>query len=360
MNCVSVLERIRCILSEERDLMHLKESSVKRSGESDENEAGSKRQDTGELKVEDLLQRIAHLEGENKSMSDKLEKIRNEIQCSVCFETSDEDVVLQKCGHNFCKPCFVRWNGSGQRNSNTCPTCRTAVAQNSVCQHRAFRRIADSLRTEKVYPDGRQYTGEFKDGKANGKGTMTWTNPSYGKSRRYEGEFLDDLPHGQGKMRILHNVHQGHGLPLQERSEVYEGEFRRGKYHGQGKLVIDGHVWEGQFSNDMSNGKTTHTWPNGNVCVGNYVNGLLRGDGTMFFANGDKYVGELSYDGKKKGQGTLFYANGTKYIGEFDYDKKHGKGRMEYPDGHVETASWYEDEPCDDEVFEFFERSREP
>ena len=334
--------------------MQVHGSCGKRSGEGDGNDAEAKQQDTGALKVEELLRRIAHLEGENKRMSDKLAEIKEEIQCSICYETSDDDVVFQ-CGHNFCKPCSVKWNGTGQRNARTCPTCRTGVAQNAVYQHRAFRRIADSLRTDKVYPDGRQYTGEFKDGKANGKGTMIWTNPSYGKSRRYEGEFLNDLPHGHGKMRTIHNVHHGHGRPLQERSEVYEGEFREGKYCGQGKLVIDGHVWEGQFANDLSNGKTTHTWPNGNVCVGNYVNGLLRGDGTMFFANGDKYVGELSYDGKKRGQGTLFYANGTKYIGEFNYDKKHGKGRMEYPDGHVETASWFEDEQCDDEVFEFLQ-----
>ena len=346
MNSVSVIERIRCILNENTDLMHLNESSGgKRAGESNESKAESKRQDTGELKVEDLLQEIAQLKRENQIMSNKLEKIQKEIQCSVCLETSDEDVLLQKCGHNFCKPCLQKWkNAPGQKNSNSCPTCRTAVDQNAVCQHRAFRRIADSLRTEKVYPDGRQYTGEFKDGKANGKGTMIWTNPSYGKSRRYEGEFLNDLPHGHGKMKTLHNVHHGHGRPLQERSEEYEGEFREGKYHGQGKLVIDGHVWEGQFSNGESNGKTTHRWPNGNVCVGNYVNGVLRGDGTMFFANGDHYVGKLNYAGWKSGHGTLRYANGEKYVGEFKYDQRHGKGRMEYLDGRVKTGSWYEDE----------------
>lgn len=345
--------------------MQLQGSSVKRSSESDENEAGAKRQDTGELKVEDLLQRVAHLEGEKKRLSDILTKIRNEIQCSICFETSEEDVVL-KCGHNFCKPCYVKWNETGQRNARKCPSCRTAIAQNAVCEHRAFRRITDSLRTGKVYPDGREYTGEFENGKANGKGTMIWTKPSSPtllmkiKSARYEGEFLDDLPHGHGKKSYLLNINVGPGLPLREEWEVYEGEFRRGNYHGQGKRLRGRHVWEGQFLNNRPNGKTTHTWPNGNVCVGNFVDGFLRGDGTMFFANGDKYVGEWSYDGEKRGHGTLFYADGTKYIGEFDSDKKHGKGRMEYPDGHVESASWYEGEPCDDEVFEFFERSRVP
>jgi len=352
--------------------MQVHGSCGKRSGEGDGNDAEAKQHDTGALKVEDLLRRIAHLEGENKRMSDKLAEIQEEIRCSICFETSDDDVVFQ-CGHNFCKPCSVKWNGTGQRNARTCPTCRTGVAQNAVYQHRAFRRITDSLRTDKVYPDGRQYTGEFKDGKANGKGTMIWPqgNPATsGKFQRYEGEFVDDLPHGKGKMSIFEGRLRGEW-------DVYEGEFHQGLKHGQGKLEHgDKHRYEGQFSNNKINGKGTYTWPDGDVYVGDFVNGIRRGHGTLSYADGRKYVGNWDFSrngkgtytwpngdvyvgdwfyGRRTGRGTLVYANGTKYIGEFKSNMKHGQGRMEYPDGHVESSSWFEDEQCDDEVFEFLQ-----
>ena len=47
----------------------------------------------------------------------------------------------------------------------------------------------------------------------------------------------------------------------------------------------------------------------------------MRGQGTMTWANGDKYVGEWK-DAKRHGKGTGTYADGDKYVGKWKDDKK--------------------------------------
>ena len=42
-------------------------------------------------------------------------------------------------------------------------------------------------------PDGREYVGEFKNGKYNGRGTLTWFSED-----KYVGKFKDGLQNGQG------------------------------------------------------------------------------------------------------------------------------------------------------------------
>ena len=54
---------------------------------------------------ETLLQQIAELKRENEMMANKLQKIDVELQCIMCSDVSEEDVVL-KCGHHFCRPCL--------------------------------------------------------------------------------------------------------------------------------------------------------------------------------------------------------------------------------------------------------------
>ena len=44
----------------------------------------------------------------------------------------------------------------------------------------------------KIFPDGKKYMGEFKDGIKNGQGTFTLPN-----GEKYVGEFKDGLPNGQ-------------------------------------------------------------------------------------------------------------------------------------------------------------------
>ena len=58
----------------------------------------------------------------------------------------------------------------------------------------------------------------------------------------------------------------------------------------------------------------------------------MHGQGTYYYANGEKYVGEFR-DGKKHGRGAYSWAEKSKnnsdgdiYVGEFNDGKQHGRG----------------------------------
>ena len=67
-----------------------------------------------------------------------------------------------------------------------------------------------------TYPYG-VYVGEWKEGRKNGQGKMT-----YARGTVYEGEYKEGKMRGQGKWTNA----SGH---------VYVGEFKSGKMNGQGK-----------------------------------------------------------------------------------------------------------------------------
>jgi hypothetical protein len=88
---------------------------------------------------------------------------------------------------------------------------------------------ADSKRTGFFvysWPDGRQYSGEWLDGKFHGHGTYTWPNGG-----RYTGAYKNGLKHGSG----VYEWADGN---------KYDGEFKLGRRHGKGlQLNEDGTVF---------------------------------------------------------------------------------------------------------------------
>ena len=99
-----------------------------------------------------LKQTIATLKRENEKMADLVNAMKEEAKCSICWENSEEDVLL-RCGHNFCRPCIQSWMDSKQQTSN-CPTCREQISNDDMRQHRAFRKIVGCLRD-----DGQRWRG---------------------------------------------------------------------------------------------------------------------------------------------------------------------------------------------------------
>ena len=65
---------------------------------------------------------------------------------------------------------------------------------------------------------GQKYVGEWKDGKLNGQGTLTFSAPHKNAGEKYVGEFRDGNLHGQGT-GTFSAPHEGAG-------EKYVGEFR--------------------------------------------------------------------------------------------------------------------------------------
>ena len=100
-----------------------------------------------------------------------------------------------------------------------------------------------------------EYKGEWKDGKFEGKGTLT---EAWGGV--YTGDFVNNLAHGFGK-----------------------------------QVELDGSWWEGEVENDyLVKGKFINS--EGTIFTGTFNKWLLEGPGTIEYADGSKYVGNFKKD----------------------------------------------------------------
>ena len=89
------------------------------------------------------------------------------------------------------------------------------------------------------YSNGDEYTGEFRNGKRDGKGELVSSS-----GHKYVGTFKDDMRHGEGDDHIP------------ERYLIYRAASKRGKLQGQGKTTFfDGTVYVGEYSNGKFDGK---------------------------------------------------------------------------------------------------------
>jgi hypothetical protein len=162
----------------------------------------------------------------------------------------------------------------------------------------------------RILGNGDLYEGEFRDGRASGRGTMLYRGTDGGA---YEGEFLNDLPHGQGTRRYTNR-------------SVYSGMWVAGARHGRGRM-------------DYSNGA---------VYEGEWRNNLRHGHGHMDYGNGAVYEGGWSAD-QRSGQGAFQYvtAGGTfAYSGNWRADKRNGQGSEFYGSQNVRVdGSFVDDRP---------------
>ncbi|XP_063981992.1 radial spoke head 1 homolog isoform X2 [Diachasmimorpha longicaudata] len=108
---------------------------------------------------------------------------------------------------------------------------------------------------------------------------------------------------------------------------VYEGEKNsKGERHGIGK----------------------YQFPNGDVYVGGYCQGLRNNQGVYVFKNGARYDGTWR-GALKYGRGTFFYPDGTRYegikfMGTWLNDCIEGPGELVYPRYHFH-GSWKDNLP---------------
>ncbi|OQY56055.1 MAG: hypothetical protein DRR08_30395 [Candidatus Parabeggiatoa sp. nov. 2] len=139
----------------------------------------------------------------------------------------------------------------------------------------------------------------------------------------------------------------------------YKGDCNGGKAHGRGE-AIGKHRYQGEFVNGYPHGQGTYIWGDGERFVGRFVKGesqiphngcyvadrRLRGKysgkcrGGKAYGRGkavgiDTYDGEF-IDGVLNGQGTYVWRNGDRYIGQFREGKRYGRGVMKYADGGEE------------------------
>ena len=141
-----------------------------------------------------------------------------------------------------------------------------------------------------------EYSGECKDGFANGKGIVKGKNS-------YAGEFINGNRSGIGAYMWANGDH-------------YVGRW------------VDDKKTQGTF-----------TWANGDHYVGKWIDDK-KTQGTFTWANGDRYNG--SWEDDKKARGYFTWANGDFYNGSWKDDKK-THGDFEWTNGDNYVGKWVDD-----------------
>ena len=183
-----------------------------------------------------------------------------------------------------------------------------------------------------TYRDGSIHEGDWKNGKREGKGTLTrnkifagadggyskmvgvWEKGSMMgqgeltdfKGNVYTGDIVDGRPHGHGTKR----------MGKFDASKFYIGAWERGVKHGYGVMEENGEKYLGLWKDDVRQGPGCVVNVDGIFYQGNFLNNKLMGTGIMVFDDGAKYEGEFSGFGKFSGKGVL-YTDNRKYEGTF-------------------------------------------
>ena len=142
--------------------------------------------------------------------------------------------------------------------------------------------------------------------KCQGDDYKQWTN-CYGEIKfprnEYKGEWKDGKFEGKGT--------------LTEPWGVYVGDFKNNLAHGVGRQTFnDGGWFEGEIKNDELNGKAIHVWANGDKYIGTFVNSIMQGPAIVEYVDGARYEGNFK-DDLYHGQGKLEYADGESYDGNW-------------------------------------------
>lgn len=166
----------------------------------------------------------------------------------------------------------------------------------------------------------------------------------------YTGSFcpISGQRHGQGELSWCNG-------------DVYIGNFVNGMRQGHGTLVFassrsgndeggegggrgDGGEYVGEWQRNLMHGSGTWRYPNGEMYVGEYQQGKRQGEGRFYHANGDLYVGSW-HNNQMHGRGRYYFAtSGLQFEGTFLRNKRNGKGKLQREDGTVEVFQYVNNE----------------
>ena len=110
------------------------------------------------------------------------------------------------------------------------------------------------------------------------------------------------------------------------------------KYNGNGTLCgKNGEIFECEFKDGKPDGLGRVTLVNGDVYIGNFVNGKICDQVSIKYKNGESYDGYYK-DNKKWGYGCFNFKNGDTYVGDFENDLFNGEGILTKTNGEIEKG----------------------
>lgn len=130
-------------------------------------------------------------------------------------------------------------------------------------------------------------------------------------------------------------------------TDQYEGELDdSNNYSGKGELkMLDGSSYDGQFLDGLMHGQGTYNWPDGVSFTGDFFQGTISGSGKYSWPDGSSYTGQVK-SGKRHGEGVFMCSAGQIYDGEWQDGHRHGKGVASYYEGKsttVYSGEWFKD-----------------
>uniref|UniRef100_A0A3Q1G4H7 Alsin Rho guanine nucleotide exchange factor ALS2 b n=1 Tax=Acanthochromis polyacanthus TaxID=80966 RepID=A0A3Q1G4H7_9TELE len=184
------------------------------------------------------------------------------------------------------------------------------------------------------WPDGRIYTGAFKNGLEDGFGEFVAPNKTLNKNDHYQGHWKDGKMHGLGTYRYASG-------------EVYDGSFQDGMRHGHGMLrsgklnTSSPSVFIGQWLQDKKTGYGVFDdITKGEKFMGMWQDHQRQGTGVVVTQFGLYYEGAFK-DNKMTGTGVLLSEDDTTYEGEFSDDwTLSGKGVLTMANGDYLEGSF--------------------
>jgi serine/threonine protein kinase len=160
----------------------------------------------------------------------------------------------------------------------------------------------DYLYSSSLFSVKCKYSGEWKDNKPNGSGSLVlledFSKYYWGKGSKFTGNFTDGILNGPGTCEYADSC-------------FYEGNYENGIMSGEGTCTFtNGDVYSGQWKNDKMEGQGTYTSKNGEVYEGQWVKSKREGQGTKTYKDGSRYAGQWK-NGKRSGQGILYDSSGN-------------------------------------------------
>lgn len=125
-----------------------------------------------------------------------------------------------------------------------------------------------------------------------------------------------------------------------QEGDHYIGPRIDGLLEGEGTCrYANGEIYTGQWSKGKPNGEGTWEYVNGNRYEGEVKDGVKEGTGTFYWKDGDRYEGQWAAD-NIDGEGIKYYADGGRYEGQWAEGYKKGEGIMYYASGNRYEGQW--------------------
>lgn len=160
-----------------------------------------------------------------------------------------------------------------------------------------------------IDPEGNYIKGTIVNGEIN-KGEMLFKNKF-----KYIGDVVNNIPNNKG---IIYNFIDKY---------IYEGDFINGVMEGDGIIKYsDGTSYEGQFKNDKYQGKGIIIFKNGGSYEGEFNNNLIHGKGKYIYPGGKIYEGDFQ-NGMKHGFGKISWSENKYFEGFWINNRQHGEGK---------------------------------